>query len=112
MATQDPYEINISNVTNEAMMFRLSPADPSSPGSITISRDIFDKLLAIADAAKQASNPHPFGNSIQATRDGDSFTAVVDGGQFGQFQGVGRTLLEAIVLANRAYGSKLASYVD
>lgn len=112
MARPDPYELNILDVTTQAMMFRLNPADPASPESITISRDVFDKLLAIAESAQQASNPHPFGSSMQATKSTDTFSVEIDGGQFGQFTGDGRTLLEAIVTAHRAYGSKLASYID
>ncbi|MCW5581468.1 MAG: hypothetical protein KIS72_09015, partial [Luteimonas sp.] len=112
MAHPDPFELNILDVTTQAMMFRLNPADPTSPESITISRNIFDMLLAIAESAYQASNPHPFGNSLQATKTGEIFSVAIDGGQFGKFTGGGRTLLEAVIAAHHAYGSKLASYID
>ena len=111
MTTPDPYEGNIMDLTVKAMMFRLNPADPSSPDSITISKDVFNRLLSIADSAFHAGKPSNFGQSLTATMSEGIYTVCVDGGQFGKFTAEGRTLLEAIVLAHRAYGAKLESYI-
>ena len=55
----DAHALNWHTVFTDAVKFRLQPAKPSSPNTITITREVFDRLLAVVDAACRAADVPP-----------------------------------------------------
>ena len=103
----DAYSFSWNSILTKAAMHRLVPAKPG-PTSICIDQDVFDCLLAIAEAAARANTSGADIAELRATRSDDgSYVATRESSAIGTASGTGRTLLEAIDSANHAFERKV-----
>jgi hypothetical protein len=86
-------------VFTDAVKFRLQPADPSSPDAITITREVFDRLVAVVDAASRADEIQPEIEDLTAQELDGKHIVTLRSNLFGPVQAEGRSLLEAIAKA-------------
>jgi len=103
----DPFSFRWVDTIVAAQMHRLSPAQPG-PTSICIDRDIFDRLIAIAEVASQLQAPMVGNAELRLShREGPTYTATLDAPVIGSASADGASVLAAILAANRAFGAKI-----
>ena len=80
----------------------------AGPTAICIERVVFDRLLAIAEAAARENTSGADIAELRATGSDDgSYVATRESSAIGTASGIGRTLLEAIDSANHAFERKV-----
>jgi hypothetical protein len=94
----DPYVFSLDQLFVEAAMFRIQQAYPSAADSITILRHVFDRLVAVVEAASHANTLGPTEQLTAHTEDGKYIVSLASKFVAG-IHSEGRTLLEAIVRA-------------
>jgi hypothetical protein len=99
MAQIDTNALRWLDVFGEAVKFRLQPADPASEGTITITREVFDHLVAVVDAACKADGVQPGYDELVAREQDGKHVVTLHSKVFGTVEAEGRSLLEAIAKA-------------
>lgn len=102
MVQIDIHGLRWNDVFMQAAAFRLQPADPASDGTITITREVFDRLVAVVEAASVANALPLTCQKLVARRQDDKHVVELCSGAVGNIKEEGRTLLEAIAKAVRS----------
>src|SRR5438309_8028643 len=99
MGKIDAHALNWHALFTDAVMFRVHHADQSSPDTITITNEVFDRLLAVVDAAKRADEEKPGIDELSAREQDGKHVVTLRSKMFGTVKAEGRSLLEAIANA-------------
>jgi hypothetical protein len=103
----DPFSFRWLDTLVAAQMHRLTPAQPG-PSSICLDRDVFDRLIAIAEVASQLQAPMVGNAELKLSHEDDlSYTATLEAPSIGSASANGASVLSAILAANRAFGAKI-----
>jgi hypothetical protein len=93
-------------------MHTLYSADPAAQDTITITREVFNRLVAVVDAASMAASVQPGYEELVAREQDGKHIVTLRSKMFGTFEADGRTLLEAIAKAKLEIGRAVERCFD